>query len=367
MIAKNRAFTLVEILISVSILSIVLVLSSNIFLTNYRASQQSAIENALMEDARFIMLRLTELIHANRIDYEEYFSNAVVQANLPENQKRYGINHNLYAWQFVDGGKDLPPEDPQARPDGQGLLCQTPEGDFLRFPNEACGDSQPVTFSQDEPTGTHPNSDYAEQQGLGAAAIAAISSICAPDYQTITTAERISTGLVCGIVTLAHSHSHQELYLIDQTTSQKTIIKLKKIDSETGQRVLSMIELGNPQDNQSDLTKFFTCTADYACPFIDDNKPELGRTPSYNNEGDVFDNFLPISPFRTNILDVQFIISPLEDPNLAFSELDSSIRIQPQVTILLTVEPAEQLKSIFNRQDLSLELQTTVTTEPLQE
>jgi hypothetical protein len=60
------------------------------------------------------------------------------------------------------------------------------------------------------------------------------------------------------------------------------------------------------------------------------------------DESMVFENFVPLSPMRTNIIDLKFIVSPLEDPYKAFAETDplAGTLIQPHITVILTVEPS---------------------------
>ena len=74
--------------------------------------------------------------------------------------------------------------------------------------------------------------------------------------------------------------------------------------------------------------------------------------------------FIPLTPFRTNIYELEFLITPPENPYLADAE--SEVQIHPYVTILLTIRPsAEQMArypGLKNESDLEVTLQRTVST-----
>ena len=79
---------------------------------------------------------------------------------------------------------------------------------------------------------------------------------------------------------------------------------------------------------------------------------------AYNNGQD----YVPFTPSRVNIKNIEFFISPTEDPHKAFAEepdTGPTKIFQPRVTIVLTVEPLSNVKSGTNYAPLTV--QTTVT------
>jgi len=72
--------------------------------------------------------------------------------------------------------------------------------------------------------------------------------------------------------------------------------------------------------------------------------------------------FTPISPLRSTVTDIHFIITPKEDPYKAFDEAD--VQIHPSVTIVMTLEPSSTEKTTLptGQQDQSITVQTTVAT-----
>jgi prepilin-type N-terminal cleavage/methylation domain-containing protein len=113
---SNKAFTLIEILIVISVFSIISLVSVNGFFTSFNMTQRTSVENAILEDARFILSSLTREIQNGTIDFEEYFNQCVVSGGCPnkdlnainENDwlpvANFGNGHGYYNWQFWYGG-----------------------------------------------------------------------------------------------------------------------------------------------------------------------------------------------------------------------------------------------------------------------
>lgn len=350
----RKGFTLVEILISLTIFSIISLVSINTFISTYRVSQQASVENVLLEDARYIMQRLTTEIRNNTIDYEEYFSRKVVQNDVPVEKVLYGKHHGRYDWQFFDGGTNPG----NGREDGIGTLCQDADGDFIPYPDPDNCVTGAIGATEDNSTGQFPSNqrvgDPEEEIVQITNSICVTSDVDAGFYDFDATAVGNNN---CEKVTLADSYNQPELYLINENDEIKTIIKAKAVEYEGEiNDVLSLIrmEAGETVDN---ITKF-SCSAEFPCEDLDADPDNTEPPPG---DSGLYDGFAPISPLRTKITNISFLIAPLEDPRLAFSENFSDVRMQPQVTILLTVEPIDRLKSLFVRKDTQLHLQTTVT------
>jgi len=158
----KKGFTLVEILVVMSIFSLVSMVALNAFFSTYKVQMQSSSTNALISESRVLMDKVVRIVEANKIDYEEYFYQCNVQQKCPlinyENtvdpNDQLGQKDGLYTWQFFDPGfrdAELPITD------SYGLVCQNAEGESIDYPSDACA-SGPLRFSED----IHIGSFYAD-------------------------------------------------------------------------------------------------------------------------------------------------------------------------------------------------------------
>ncbi|PIZ74415.1 hypothetical protein COY06_04235 [Candidatus Peregrinibacteria bacterium CG_4_10_14_0_2_um_filter_41_8] len=350
--ARHKAFSLIEVLISLTVFSIVIVVGINIFISTYKTARQASVENVLLEDARFIMLRLANEIKTNNIDYEEYFSRKVVNDSLAPAVNLYGQNYGLYKWQFFNGGTNPT----NSNEDGLGTWCQDQTAAYHIYPNPTCI-TGPLALSEDTLTGQHPSSQ--RQIDPNSEVVQTTNSVCVPEgtgYYDFSATLKSSNK--CLAVTLAQHYYQSELYLITTDEMTKTIIKTRPAQT-VGNFVIGLNRLIKDElGNNNNITEF-ACAPLFPCK---DNNADTLKDPAPLADRGLYNDFVPISPLRTNIKSLAFIISPLEDPTLAFAENFSNTRMHPQVTILLTVEPIPEIQSIFQRKDLALHLQTTVGT-----
>jgi prepilin-type N-terminal cleavage/methylation domain-containing protein len=354
--AARPAFSLVEVLVALMIFGIIATVGMNTFITTYRATQSSNVENVLLEDARYIMARLKAEIAQQNIDYEEYFSNLVMQSDKDQEDRIYGQNHGYYAWQFYNGGKNPG----NNREDGLGSLCQLNDGTFKPLGTNGCITGS-LAESEDNSTGRFPAShrilDPTNEVVETTNAFCVTSDPGAEAYSFLA---QVIGNNNCTELTLADHFLQEELYLVNKETTQKTIIRAKTVTIDNQEiQTLALSRLNEVETTGA--VKKFTCAPEYPCENLDDDDTTL-EPSRVDSERNLFEDFLPITPLRTNIKSVKFLITPLENPELAFTENFSSVRIQPQVTILLTVEPIDRVKALFGRKNLELSLQTTVTT-----
>lgn len=348
---KRKGFTLIEVLIALTIFSAIMMVSVNTFVISFNSTRRTYTENVILEDARFILKRLASMIQENQIDYEEYFSHAVVQSGISSRDRAYGQNHGLYAWQFFDGGRNLG----TGLPDGFGSLCQDVGGNYLRYPHDDCF-TGPLAVTEDNSTGTHPAQTAERAPNSESDVVFYTNAVCVPVGEGYYNFEgQLVPGNSCnGQLTLEKHYRQSELYLISPDGSSKYMIKQKKI---TGSVVtLSMVKM-TETESPDEKIRVYECASEYLCSKRDGygNSIPGRKIPTY------FD-FTPITPLRTDIVSVDFIITPLDDPNKAFAENFSEVRMQPQVTILLTVAPTRETDAIIPREQLEITLQTTVST-----
>ena len=334
---QNKAYTLVEILIAVSLFAVVGMISLSIFINVTRIQAQLALENAIYEDARFMMERLSRAIRNNAIDYEEYFNKAVDSNNL------YGKLFGCYAGQFYNPGTTKP-LDLTVTLGYLGAYCNN----ATLYTGQACVVYKP---SIDLNTGMYPY--------YGAPVDAALSNAFCPAYLY---------GKAC--VPENDNLAHQ-LYLISPDGKRKTYFALKKVNLAPVEHALAMVEKVGEDSNNDGITETWNDCASGANPLCCKDRYDcagwapltLEQSLKTGAAADIYKGFIPISPLRTTVTRLDFRITPGEDPRKAFSEPNSVT--QPRVVITLEVKPnAQQLTAIGDVDGNlvpSIVLQTTVS------
>lgn len=348
---KNQAgVTLVEVLVAISIFAVVAVIAVNIMINVAKIEKRSAIETAIYEDLRFTMQRLSNEIQNGAIDYEEYYSVYVAQNNAATSF--YGINYGVYGSRFYDPGKSLDKTKAKtSNPSDLGQECSF----------EKDGECEVVyTLSTDINVGQNP---FFGDATVSNAFCDKAKGLCAAP----------------GVV--------DELYLIDKTGTKKTIIGLKKTtDTVNDDHALAMVEMEGLDLDQNGIVDTFRCLPQYHCydeagviagkimlPFqqllgkatstvVTEQKITLPRREDLSENFAVSDvagsEFVPLSPLRSSIKGLKFIITPLEDPYKAFAE--KGARMQPSVTIILKIGLSEQALKDYPGEFEDITVQTTV-------
>lgn len=88
-------FTLIEIIIAMSLFAIIASLGTTFFIQVSRIYKRVVLQNQLLNEAEFAMERLRHLISQNAIDYEEYY-------NQSTGGGLYGANYGDYGKLFYD-------------------------------------------------------------------------------------------------------------------------------------------------------------------------------------------------------------------------------------------------------------------------
>ncbi len=228
---SENGFTLVEVLIAISIFTLAAVISSNILVDVVQLEKKSSVQNAIYEDVRIILQQLTNEIQAGTIDYEQYYNVNVLQAGDAE--KYYGINYGVYASRFYDPGKSQ--SGPTANPDDLGVECSFPK------PLPADKDCEIIfTHSTDLNTGQNPF----KFPGNDAASADAFCDN--------------GTGK-CG----ADKNIVDELYLIDSTGTRRTIIGKKRITADDF--AIGIVRMDGADLDQNGVIDVFGCTEEFDC------------------------------------------------------------------------------------------------------
>ncbi len=334
---NKRGFTLMEVLIAASVFGMLSVIAATFFLNISQSQRTTDSYSALYEDARVIMENLANEIRNGTVDYEEYFN--ITSGDIKSSPRYYGTNRGVYASRFYDPGyvyNDGAEPASGINPADLGVKCLTaPAGDPKTVSEVDCDDSAGIStfsLSVDKDMGKNP---YNSVEGTESSAMS--------------------------------SNDQPELYLISKDGRNKTIVIKQQISEGKNDFVLSVLRLvGADTDNNGVVDGFFCTTETKGCdpaiaikPFENSSK-FIAKYPT--GVFGLSSPFTPISPFRSNVKDIHFIITPTEDPYKAFDE--PGAQIHPSVTIVMTLEPSteEKAKLPTEQQNQSITVQTTVST-----
>ena len=326
-----------EVLIAASVFGMLSVIAATFFLNISQSQRTTDSSSALYEDARVIMENLATEIRNGTVDYEEYFN--ITSDDIKSSPRYYGTNRGVYASRFYDPGyryNDGGDPTPGENPTDLGVKCLTaPDTETKVVSEVGCDDSISIStfsLSVDKDMGKNP---YNSVDGTGSSAMS--------------------------------DNDQPELYLISKDGRNKTIIIKQQISEGKDDSVLSVLRLvGEDTDNNGVVDGFFCTTETKGCNSAGAIKPFEGLNKFVAKyPAGVFglnSPFTPISPFRSNVKDIHFIITPTEDPYKAFDEPEA--QIHPSVTIVMTLEPSfeEKAKLQTEQQNQSITVQTTVST-----
>lgn len=130
-----------------------------------------------------------------------------------------------------------------------------------------------------------------------------------------------------------------ELYLISADGLTKTILKVFPKTDLDSEYTLKMLKLTGEDSDGDLIPDIWEGTADFS-DFT----------------------FQNIQPEELKIVNLQFFVSPLEDPRKAFADFQSNIKIQPHVIVQLTVEPNQKIAAGIRGNPPQITLQTTIST-----
>lgn len=347
----HPAFTLVELLVSISIFSVVMVITASLFVSGFRLNQQVSVREQLYSDARFLLNRLSEEIRNSTVDYEEYFNRMVMEG-------AYGQNYGLYRRQFYHPGSD-------------GLYGSLCNNGAVWTPGVSCVIEKE---SRDQNTGQNPYNGHPSLEGLfsedAEETIFRGNAFCGfvNDAGVASSSENPSE---CNDETSPSlpGFEQEELFLISADGFEKTLFfreALTDPDGDSPSYALSMVKMDGVDTNADNTANAFECTEDFDCTDTS-GAYEIpgGQDSSYDaSETSGLLDFVPISSNRLNVVDATFMVSPLESPFYIFAEGDPETQTLPFITILLTVEPNEAITGVTPG-EFRMTLQETVSTQLL--
>jgi prepilin-type N-terminal cleavage/methylation domain-containing protein len=315
---RARGFTLIELMLSLTILTLLAIFGGRIYLNYTDASRDLKAGNLVYEEARFLMERLVREVRQNGIDYEQYYNQNINIQIDPAGG--YADNYCTYSSFFYDND------------------------------NESIG-SRNLDLED----------DIINIYGLEPEAVRPIEA---------------------------------ELYLINMAGDKRTVLTrvVKDVEGETIGKVAMLKMVGRdfgddhingresynldaghdfeciPDDREGDgKIDSWHCDAGYPC----DTKFTTTSTSYFDCEGythkivndplDADHSFVDLSPNALNIINLQFIVSPQDDPWKAYNM--NEVQIQPHVTIQMTAEANPKLVGAVTEKLIpSITLTSTVTT-----
>ncbi len=348
--SARKAFTLVEVLIATAIFTVATTIGAMVFTDIMRIQRRLSLENALYEDARYMMERISREIRMNTVDYEEYYNKAT---NGPSSN--FGTDYGCYADRFYypgTGGPNL---------GGLGALCTNGSDPKI---NPCCIINKNTL---DINTGQNP---YAGTTIYTPAPVENMANAyCDVKFGNTSTVPPATTNCT-GVDFYKKNH----LYLIDPSGQTKTIIATKEVndpDLNPSSSVAIVKIEGKDTDpidgiyddwfSPKNLPTDFYCAANFDCSLS--GIGSLEETLFLANDTSGYKGFIPLTPLRTKVVSLRFYVSPVEDPRKAFAETDISkaIQQQPHVTVVLSLQPAQSELLNFAGQVPTITLQTTVT------
>lgn len=326
---SHPALSLVELIIAMTVFLILL--SSGIVMVSQvsQAAKKVEMEEYLHTETQALLERLGRDIRNAGIDYEEYYSQKVIQATV--SSPTYGDNYGEYHKQFFHPGYPAPPNSsagPEA--DGYGAYCV--DGITAFDPNTSI--CMPLTSTFDFDTGSNP-------YGGSSSTLETANAVCEGN-------STCSTNLLF--------HELDELYLINHAGNLKTVIALKTVN---GVKQLATVQLQGTDADGNGISESWACTSDFTCAGLPTNS-----------------NLVPISPKNLAIQWIKFYISPIEDPFKGYNETTNttfqSVQQKPRVTMVINAryqlyDPTgvpiafDQTKSYIGEPP-EITLQTTIST-----
>ncbi len=313
-----RAFTLVEVLITLTIFSLVAVVTVNLLVNGLRSARRIQAQVYLYSEAQALMDQIARDVQSKTVDYEAYYSRNVA-GDTSWDTPTYGN----YAKSFFDPGDGgyLPgPYSPTG--DIYGATC----ADGSEYPADC---SYPVSSEQDNDTGAHPYSG--------------IDSDYPIDYSTDdpTTMNAFCEGdTSCDDAGIPFT---DELILVNGAGDERSIYSRKLLDSSTTEYGLAHLLMLGTDSNNDGLEDTWDCSPDYPCA----GAPTI-------------DEFISISPSNISVLSFNVLIAPSEDPYRAAGEADT--QLQPQVTIIMEIGLSDDYGSGLIGDLPSILIQRTIST-----
>lgn len=336
MFTRKKAFTLVEMMISISLFAVVASISMVVVSNILKSTRKIQAQVFLYTEAQALMDQLDQAVNRNTIDYEAYYARLVGHQGVPETGWAT-IHYGDYQQTFIDPGTQGIPSSTDGvygGIDGYGASCTATGG---VHPTD-CPTAVPLTSSLDQDTGAHPFPD-----------IDTMSSRSGDETYSNATCENSAT---CNAIT---HYPSNELILINAGGDTRTIFE-KELYS-TGNYSISKVVMNGTDTNNDGAVDNWVCSSDFTCTG-GDGGPAPGDLTNATADST---NFKYLTPSLLNITSFYVYISPIEDPYRAFAEDSLAVQMQPQVTIVFTATLSSSYGTFLGTTP-SITLQRTIST-----
>ncbi len=334
MFTKHKATTLIELLITVTVFSIVATTAATVMVNTLKSSKKIQNQVFLYSEAQTLMDQLARVVEQNTVDYEAYYAREV-KGETGWDTPNYG----QYALTFYNPGADGPDLGPYnfSGISYYGAYCA---GSTSTYPDD-CAGGMPDYTTLDQDMGAHP-----------------FPGINLPPFYFSSDDETYmnafcedDTSSAC--LSLANHVSH-ELILINNLGDERTVFALEELSSTDN--ALSKIQMIGTDTDGDGIEDNWVCMEGYDCTGAT-NIPDPADLTDHET---LQAGFMPITPSSIDVQDFYVYISPNEDPYRAFAE--QKAQLQPQVTIVFTVSLSDDYAAGLLGEVPSITLQRTVST-----
>lgn len=334
MFSKRSAFTLVEMLITLTIFSVVAVLSVTLLVTGLRSARKIQAQVLLYSEAQALMDQMARDVERNTVDYEAYYARDVRGATGWDTP-----DYGKYAQAFYDpktGGTEAGPYDGV---NTYGSYYQAHCSDGIGTYPTDCPTGEPVYAEQDTDTGAHPFTGIDVYSGYDGGQITMNAFCESADGSTDCTAQSVAV--------------QDNLILVNGNGDSRTVYALKPLGSSGTEYYMGKMGLTGTDTTNDGIVDLWGCSTHYFSLCTSTN---AAGDPIPTDEND----FVALTPDALNIEEFKIIVNPSEDPYRAFAEGDE--QIQPQVTIILKVSLSSDYSSGLMGEVPSILIQRTIST-----
>lgn len=335
----KNATTLIELLIAVTIFSIVAITAASVMINTLQSTKKIQNQVFLYSEAQALMDQLARYVEQNGVDYEAYYDREVQDATGWSTE-----NYGQYAMTFYDPGAGGPETGPYASVGGYGAYCS---GSFDAYPDECTGSAMPDYSTLDQDMGAHPFPDIGSFDA---------SMTDDPDFMNAFCEYSGGSDDCTG---LEHFVSH-ELILINGEGDERTVFALESSNAGLDHR-LSEVQLTGEDSDGDGIVDNWQCAGTYTCTYT---APDGDAVPDPDDIEVTLEStqrdFMPITPSTIDIQNFYVYIAPVEDPYRAFAE--ENAQIQPQVTIVFTAALSDSYAAGLLGEVPSITIERTVST-----
>ena len=325
-IRHKKGFTTVELIMATLILLIIVRYSYAVYINYFTSWRYLKGTNLVYEEARFTTERIVKEIRNNTIDYEEYFNKNAGQSVTSHKE---GLNYCKYSQMFYNPGED---------------------GNYGTFDDKSLG----------ERLIEYPPGEF--------------GAVVVPP----AIGERVDKSDGNGIQDYALP-IQEALYLININGKQRTYIKKITRDDGEGNMIgrIGLLRLigkdygvdhlpagscstpvARDEGEGDNYIDTWLCDSNFDCEEqnkIIDGSPCKRSTIALDD-----DNFIDITPSSLDIIDLKFIISPMDDPRKAYDT--PGVQIQPHVTLKVTTQASPKvMKTLQTNTPPSIVINSTIS------